>query len=555
MKRHELTFAGLLAATSLASAQVVVPPSADPGAIQQRQMEEERLRQLRERAQRKQIEEPVQNQLPEPAVPKAAAPGATHFVVKTVKFTPSEILSQAELASLASQVEGKDLDMNGLRQFVDTVNKFYRQKGVVTAQAVLPAQDVTSGVLQIRLVEGHVGQVLLSGNTSTRDSYLLNRLGLQSDDLVDLKQLEASLVRFNRTNDVQMQAQLKPGQRFATTDLAVNVSEPPAQSLRLSVDNLGTSSTGSNRLTLAYQHRSLLGWRDSLSLSATKSVGTTSLAFSYGVPFNTSGGRVSVGYNIDRTSIEHGSLKSLNITGRSESANISARQPLLVDTNSELDLVGAAKQRTTTNWIDGVTMQKVDTKGLDLGLEGQWFDNHASWFGSFTHSVVSASTPDTAQYNIERASLRHQRELENGLTFVGNVTLQVSSDKLLPSSEQFFLGGEGSVRGYASGVYSGDSGMVLNLELHHSVMLPGASSVDGLSTSGFLFLDHGRVKPFRPPASSLPTYDTVTGVGLGLDLALGKSTQGRVTLGYGLDHVDAQSHNLRVTFQLSTLLF
>ena len=81
-------------------AQVVVPPSADPGALQQRRIEEDQRRLEQERLERTPAVAPV---IEAPKAP-ATAPVASQvrFKVNAVKFAPaSEVLSAEELQALA----------------------------------------------------------------------------------------------------------------------------------------------------------------------------------------------------------------------------------------------------------------------------------------------------------------------------------------------------------------------------------------------------------------------------------------------------------------------
>ncbi len=274
-------------------AQIPGLGAADPGATQQRQMDEERRRRQEEREQRPNVAEPLRVAPAQgPAV--QAGQDALRFMVREVRFTDSQILSKDELDALAKEIVGREVSLADLQQLAVRINALYQSKGVVTAQAVIPPQDVSSGVVLIRLVEGRLGQIRIEGNESTRESYIVDRLRLQPADLMDIKTLEAALVRFNRTNDAQIQAELKPGGQFATTDLELKMQEPQRQELRLTVDNLGAKSTGEQRAGISYLNRSLLGFRDDLNLSYTRAEGQESQAVTYGFPINTWGGRLNL---------------------------------------------------------------------------------------------------------------------------------------------------------------------------------------------------------------------------------------------------------------------
>jgi len=547
MIRKALFVAAVLASAQAMAQQIVVPPAADPGAIQQRQIDEERRRREAERERLKPGEPIKRDALKPPSV--QPAPEAVRFMVREIQFTPSEILSAAELDAIAAEFRGRQLTLADLQQLAERINALYKAKGVVTAVAVIPPQDISDGVVRVRLIEGRVGRINIEGNTSTRTDYIADRLRLKPKELVDLSRLEQGLVRFNRTNDVQLRAELKPGMEFGTTDLQIGATEPPRHELRLSLDNFGSKPTGEWRGGIAYLNRSLLGYRDDLSLSLIKADGQDSRAFGYGFPINTWGGRLNLAYYDDMTAIKHGALESLKITGESNASVLSLRQPAYVGERVQVDVLAGAKERSSSNWIDGVFLQRTDSSDLNLGAEVQASDEKNFWFASYTRYSGHATVIDRTNFGIDRGALRYNRELGNGLSFRGSLSWQDTRDRNLVSSEQFFLGGEGSVRGYTVGTFAGDQGYTVNLELHHPLInLPQESR--NLIATGFFFADHGSVKPFRPPNSALPSEDRITGIGWGIQATLDKRVYARATFGYGLTDVPLTPRNYEVHFQL-----
>ena len=136
------------------------------------------------------------------------------FLLKRIDFTKSELLSEETLRGLAATVEGREVTLAEVVEVVERINTLYRERGIPTAQAVLPAQEVADGNVTIKLVEGRVGDILLEGNASTADSFILSRIGQTKGELADVGALERSMMRFNRTQDVQLRAELKPGAKF-----------------------------------------------------------------------------------------------------------------------------------------------------------------------------------------------------------------------------------------------------------------------------------------------------------------------------------------------------
>lgn len=538
-------------ATAPVCAQVI-----NPGALQQLRMDEE----LR----RRQMERLEQMQRPDSAVgapadqPAAQAePGAVRFFVRQIRFTPSEIFSAGELGAFARDYEGRELALADLQGLVASINAAYRQRGVVTAQAAIPPQDVSAGIVEIRLVEGRLGSIKLEGNASTAGDYITARIGMMPGDLVDLPALEKDLLRFNRTNDIHLRARLAPGSAFATTDLQLNVTEPPRNQVRFFVDNGGSRSTGEWRGGLVFFNRSLLGYRDEFSLSSTQSGGQHSYSVGYGVPVNRLGGRLNAGYFKDYSEILHGPFSTLDITGESTSAVLSLRQPVHLGKALQVDLLAGAKERKTDNWMGGVFLNRTDTLDGSIGAEVQRADDRGYWVGSYNYTRGSAKAIDRTGYWYGRGWVRRQQKLDGNWSAVASMGFQNTSNELLPPSEQFIIGGEGSVRGYPVGTYAGETGYTLSVEVHHPLgTVSRGEGATPLVTNGFFFADFGHVWPYRPPGTTLRSYEQLTSAGWGVNAAISKQTTGRLALSYAFDSIpDYASCRFALQFQLVVSLF
>lgn len=548
MRVLPLILASALAAPALA--QVT-----SPGALQQLRIDEEERRRSLERLEQQRAVEPKVEVPAATPVPKADA-GAARFMVREIRFSHSDIFSREELKAFARDHEGRAQSLAELQGMVNGINDAYRKRGVVTSQAVIPPQNVSSGVVEIRLVEGRIGNIRINGNASTSEGYITGRIVQQPGDLVDLPDLEEDLLRFNRTNDVQLQAQLLPGQRFATTDLKLDATEPPQHVLRGFIDNGGSRGTGELRSGLSYFNRSVFGFRDEFSLSTTQSRGQQSYSLNYAIPVNRWGGRLSLGYFQDYTQIRYGRFSTLDITGESKSAVLSLRQPLYIGKTSQFDVLASAKSRRTENWISNVFLSRAETLDASIGAEYQRIDAGGAWIGSYSYTRGHAQVLDTDAYWYGRGWLRRQQNLPKDWSLIGSAAFQHTDKPLLPSSEQFIIGGEGTVRGYPVGTYAGETGYTLSAELHHPM---GNLSLGGdmqLAANGFFFVDYGNVRPYRPPASTLRSFERLTSYGWGVNASLGKHLSARVTLAYAPDTLqDPMRSRFSTLFQLVGTFF
>lgn len=536
-----------LLATSALAQPVVIPPGADPGVIQQREIEREQ-RMRAEELRRDRIERPVGPVAP----PAAAAPSAAdnvQFTVREFRFEPaSELLPAATLEALVAPYRGRSVRLGELRELVAKINAAYRERGVVTAQANLPPQDVTDGIVRIRLVEGRVGQVRLQGNASTRDDYITDRLTLKPKDLVDLPTLEHDLLRFNRGHDAQLRADLVPGRNPGETDIGLAVTEPKRDDLRLFADTAGSPATGITRSGVAYLRRSLTGRRDDLYLSASKSEGHEGYVVTYGLSLGTAGTRATVGYFKDRTRIVNGPIEPLDVTGAAESFTLQLRHPLVVNTRTQLDLTGSLKKRRSSNWIVGTPLISSALTGGSVGFDAQLLDEAGHWVitGDFVGGTERVEAVGSRNYQLLRGSVRRSYSFNPRLTFTGALTGQYAERRQLPSSEQFVIGGEGSVRGHAPGVFAGDRGYAVNLELQRRIELPQPSP---WALGVFGFVDHGYVDPYRPPGN-LRGADVLSSVGAGMSFAYGSRVTARFAFGVPVNRPDEEPRKYRVHAQL-----
>lgn len=551
MKITSIAAAALV--TCSVHAQVVVPPSADPGALQQRRMDEDQRRQEQERLQRQPTTDAVVQE-PETVTPKPVN-SSTRFMINEVDFSPaSEVFTPEELKALTQSYEGKEGGIADLQRLAEEINTAYRDRGVVTARAIIPPQDVSSGTVTLQLVEGKLGEVRLKGNESTRTNYVLSRIDAQTESLVDLPALQASLVRFNRTNSAQLRAELKPGATFGRTDLEIGILEPKQHSFRIGLDNFGSDVTGKTRLGLSYANQSLFGWRDTLNLGVMSASGLKSLSVDYGFPFNRSGGRVNLSHNQDDTKLKFGPFASLGITGQSTSTALAVRQPVHFGAQSQTDLLVSFRKRDVENKVSGIFLSSTATQDLQLGVEYQLADQSGQWLTSYSiYSGKAKSAGVSESYSVGRGALRRTQYLTPGWALRGSLSVQHTSSDALPSSEQFFLGGEGSVRGYPVGSFSGDQGALLSLELHHPITAQAAEGLERpFSATGFFFVDSGQVHQVLPPDSTQSKSKTLSSLGWGVNMLMGKHVAANVSLAYALSKLPDEPRQYTLALQLNS---
>lgn len=114
---------------------------------------------------------------------RAALPpkGGAVVLLKSVTYDPpSAFLSAAELDAISAKYVGRRVDFSDISALVRDVNDLYAKKGVVTAGAILPPQNLSSGQLTVRLVEGREGTVSVVGEHRTHNDLIFQAVRLNS---------------------------------------------------------------------------------------------------------------------------------------------------------------------------------------------------------------------------------------------------------------------------------------------------------------------------------------------------------------------------------------
>lgn len=529
------------------------PPQ--PGAISEQSRQTQDYYELQNRLQQPvpQQESAVLDQTGE--ADKAAPQSSKKIHVSSVVTDNSDILTDDEIKSVTQNYEDKDISISDLFRMVDELNDLYRQKNYLSAKAVLSPQKVEKGVISITLIEGRVGDILVENNSNTNNEFITQRIQVEQGALVKLDNLERELFYFNSINDVKIRAVLKPGQKFGTTDFILQAEEPEQYRTTIFADNSGTDDTGRERIGINFVNNSLTGNRDVFSAGVNVTSGTQSVFVSYNTPVGIKGTRLGVSVDATEMEVIDGSLQALNITGDSHNYGLFVTHPLIVESDSLMNLFGGVNQKNSTSDFDAVTIFETDVGTLSVGIDTQ---NFAPANTLYSRHVVTFS--DSGFLGAEKSFGKYNLELSDVMVLKDNVMLmlrasaQLTSADLLPSSEQFQLGGMSTVRGYPAGLLSGDQGYFTSVE----ISFPFADNNAQLSANpyldkwrGFMFFDHGAAFPFKGDGHSSGSEDYISSVGAGLSMNLSKAMSGRLVLADPLKPREDGEDDLMMHFYFS----
>ena len=367
-----LTAALLLTGVVPSHTALAVPGDDMPGIEMRRQREEaerERVRQQMEED-RRQREEGVKD---ETEKPQTGAESEVTFLLNGITVDESKIIPGEEVREIAAPYIGKEATMTDLNEIVAKINELYAAGGWVTCKAYLPQQTIENGHIHIGLIEGKTGEVSLSGNRHTKESYVRNRLPLHSGTVQNFHELNEKLFRFNATNDAKVGISVKAGKEPGTTDYDIVLREPKNDVFTLTVDNSGNTSNGEWREGLYYTNRSLTnrsltGRRDSLSVSYVRAKGLDSVGLNYMTPVGRQGAKLFLDYSTSSNELIESSMRQFDSHGHGWYLGASYLQPLILNQTTRTEArLGVYRQNSQTDMMDGAVAW-LDTTANNLYL-------------------------------------------------------------------------------------------------------------------------------------------------------------------------------------------
>ncbi|WP_296511162.1 ShlB/FhaC/HecB family hemolysin secretion/activation protein [Rhodoferax sp.] len=452
--------------------------------------------------------------------------------VETLTFTGNAAFTTPELVQASGFVAGRAYTLGELRQLAAKVSSYYRDRGYFLAQAVVPAQEITNGAVQLKVLEGRLGQVELNNSSELSDRVASGLLaGLQDASPVTQAELERRILLLSDLPGVLARSTLRPGSTPGTADVVVQLGAGPKTGGSLELDNQGNHYTGAYRMGASLFVNELLGWGDVASARLL----TSGEGLSYGrVAYQTLLGPLTMG--VATSSLYYqlgGAFARLESSGTAQTGSAFASYPLLRSRQQNLSAqwsldhkdfsdrtgAGSPSQANKTNHTHTLGL-----KGNYQDAQGQraWQYNAAWALGHVALHDATTRNNDamTAQSNGAYEKLVYGVALQQELAQKRSLYLSLNgqwASKNLDASEKFSLGGTGGVRAYPAGEASGDEGYVLTLE--GRIPWPALSQVLGGSAQAIAFLDTGTEIANKSPwdAGTSAKRRTLSGVGVGLN--------------------------------------
>ncbi|MBP5467760.1 MAG: ShlB/FhaC/HecB family hemolysin secretion/activation protein, partial [Candidatus Riflebacteria bacterium] len=257
-----------------------------------------------------------------------------------------------------------------------------------------------------------------------------------------------------------------------TTDFYIVAVEPKKNSnFSVFTDNSGGESSGKYRYGFGYNDLSLSGRCDILSLTALFSKSSKTGMLSYNTPVGYSGNRLSISHNSNNMKVSKGYMKDLDVKGSSRSNSISFTKPIKTTISKRNEVIFDIQQQKSVTKILGNDFVRDRDSRYSIAYSSMIIKRNQIYFFKPTYIYNQHKNIDGEHFHGDRITLdtMWQKYEMSGNTLTLRVSAQKELDSFIPSTDQYYLGGQYSVRGYHENVIGGDAGV--NAKFDYSIHL------------------------------------------------------------------------------------
>ncbi|MEM8831431.1 MAG: ShlB/FhaC/HecB family hemolysin secretion/activation protein [Cyanobacteria bacterium P01_G01_bin.19] len=508
-------------------------------------------------------ENPLDDPFDAPPLPDSLLDIPGTVVVDRFSFSGNTAFTQAELNTAIASFTGRPISFADLVRAADVITQLYVKQGYITSGAYLPEQNLSSGTINIQVLEGSLAEieVNIEGGRLGKN-YIRDRLISRVSTPLNINELQSALQLLQLNPLIEsLDAELSTGILPGTNSLEVSVVGADTFTLQTRLNNNRNSSIGTFERGLVLREANLFGIGDEINLGFLNTDGSNQYEAGYTLPLNSRDGTLRFDFRLTDNEIVESDFEAVDIDIESRSYNLTWRQPLVrratptVNQEFALNLI-ASRRESNTSLLDrstsispGVNSSgELRTSGLSFGQE--WLQRNRRQviaarsqfnFGlDIFDATVSNDEPDS-EFFAWRGQFSYLRLLSTprgnpaiGSTVLLRSQLQLAADPLIPT-EQFSLGGSTTVRGYRQDALLTDSGFSAAAELR----LPIARlSQLGANIQLSPFIDFGTGWNNDGEETE---FNTLLGAGLGLIIQTEDRLSARVDWGFPL--INHQSRN------------
>ncbi|MDB6122850.1 MAG: peptide transporter [Pedosphaera sp.] len=496
-------------------------------------------------------------------VKKEGAPASTGLVVKDIP-----LIQGKDFPAVVAPYLGQPMSENKIRDLEDDIILYCRSKNRPLVDVILLDQSIENGILQLWLLEGKVGKVVVEneGHKWFNNAFMLSEVHLRPGDSLDAAKLQSDIEWANRNPFRDVSAQFRQGDALGHSDVVLQVRDQLPVRVYAGYEDSGTKFTGEDRLLAGFNWGNVFGLDHQLNYQYTTDTDfrlVKAHSISYVAPLPWHNTVTLFGSYVDAMA-DFGTVASGTLSrGESYQASMRYNVPLPKIGKYQHEANAGFDFKSSNNNLEfgGTSFSKSDTHiaQFELGYSGvmpdRWGQTSMGLEGYYSPGGLSVDNDDThfnklrekakAEYFYFRLSAQRVTRLPWDFSWVIKAIGQASNARLLPS-EQLGVGGYSTVRGYDERLVNGDDGWLISNELRSPAIKAGRfiPNQEANYLQLLAFLDYGGIHTLDRVASD-PKDVSLASVGPGLRFTLSKNLTVRFDYGFQLTERFASSSRSR----------
>ncbi|MBB4846088.1 hemolysin activation/secretion protein [Paucibacter oligotrophus] len=527
---------------------------------------------------------------------------APRFAILEFEVEGNTVLSVAQVEQVLLPFLGEDRQMADVEAAREALEKRYQQAGFLSVFVDIPEQRVDAGLLRLRVTEGRVERLRVTGSRYYDQGVIRERVAeLAPGRVPDFNEAARQIAELSR-EERRVQQLLRPGSTPGTVEVELRVNDQLPLAAQFELNNRHAADTEALRASALLRYDNLWQRDHSLSLSLItaprQTRQSTVLVANYLLPLSGKDSLLASAV-LSNSHVEPlgagtviGQGKTLGLRWMRTLASPGAKLESLHSFNAGFDFKDVKERQLSSgngsgselstplrylpwqlsyagNWFAGRAQSSL-TSGLTFGWRN-WLQRDVSCPGNLGAVDQFQCKRDGADGSFAywRAELRDGRPLADfGLpkSWPGSLNSRLAwqlATQPLVSGEQYALGGADTVRGYLEAEASGDNAVLASLEWRSGNLLGAAeaSPAEAGKSPPFwrelallAYADAGRSQTLQPMPEQTE-HVWLGGAGLGLRLRAGRGLSAEFDLAWPLKSTrTSPKYEPRLHFRLSAQL-
>jgi len=503
--------------------------------------------------------------------------------VRKFRLEGNTAFSEKDFAPILSPFENREITAEELQEVKNKITRFYIDNGYITSGAVIPDQKMEDGMITMKIIEGRLTQINVSGNKRLRSGYVKKRAELAAGNKplnINTLQDQLKLIKQDPHIDT-VNANLSPGLKPGESQLDIEIEELRPYHLSMRFNNHNSPNIGAYRGEFELSHNNLTGLGDSLTAQYDITEGLDDYSIEYSIPFTRRDTTLTLKTDRADAIVVAEPFDKLNIESRTKTYSAAVRHPFFKNLAREISAEIKLEKRDSeikftdkgAAFSEGVPDYNQENSGQTtvsvLRVSQEWVERGMAQviavrstfsFGLDLFNPTINDTGPDGRFFTWLGQFQWLRRFD----FLNSQTLFRTdfrySDKPLLPVEKFSIGGAMTVRGYRENQITTDNGLASSLEWRVPIMKLKMPWLSKAQTDGELqlcpFFDYGSGWNTDNPD---PSPKDIYSIGLGARWAVNKDIRAEIYWGKSLKSVEgSDEHDIQddgIHFQISADIF